>query len=87
MDDGLYPVLRKHALQGGAIADIAFDEGGPFARDRLDAVEHRALAVAEVVEDQDFLPGAQQFDDGMRAYVSGTASDEDHFFWVSGVRP
>lgn len=56
MNDGVDAVERL--LHGGGVADVAFDEDGATARDRLDSVENGAVGVGEIVEEHDVMAGS-----------------------------
>ena len=50
VDDGRDPVRSEHGIDRAGITNIAFDEGHPAPGDAGDALEHRAAAVLQVVE-------------------------------------
>ena len=68
-------VAGKHAIEQRRIANVAFDEGRAFAAESFQPVDDIGAAVAEVVENEQIMPGLCQRDAGVRTVVAGAASD------------
>jgi hypothetical protein len=50
MHDRIEAVAREQSPEGRAVANVDLLELRPPARDALDAIQYRSLAVAEIVE-------------------------------------
>ena len=77
MDDRVDGVGGEHGVQRGAVAQIGPDEGEVTPGDRAHPAQRLLLAVAQVVDHDQVVAGAQQFDAGVAADVTGTAGDQD----------
>ena len=74
MHDCLRPMLGKQHVQRSAVGKVALDEGSV-------GMDGGAVALVEVVEDDDlFAAGNQLFDDDT-ADVAGAAGDKDFHGW------
>ncbi len=71
-------VLGKHPLQQGRIADITLDERHGCASDALHPLQHRAAAVAQVVQHHERNACLGQRHTGMRANEAGSARYKNH---------
>ena len=80
MDGGIDAVARQQLLQRAAITRVALDQQRPAAGNLFDAVHHLRRTVAEVVENDHVMPGAQQFHHGVGTDVTGTAGDQECLF-------
>jgi hypothetical protein len=70
--------LAQGGHQRGTIPDVTLNQPRFPARDALHPGKGFWLAVAEVVENRDVLAGVEQFNAGMRTYVTGAARNENH---------
>ena len=86
MHHGFKLVLGKQLAHAVAVAHVDFDKAGAFTADLFNAVEHRCLAVAEVVRNQDFMALSHEFDHSMRTDITRAAGHQDHgctaMFWL-----
>ena len=57
MNQGDYQLKSRTAQPVAQMNQIQLDEGGAYACDLLDAVEHLDVGVGEVVDDNDLIPG------------------------------
>ena len=73
MDHCLEFVFRHQLAQCAAVANVDLGETGLAAGNARNAVEHRRLAVAEIVDDEDFMARGHELDHGMRAEIAGAA--------------
>ena len=80
VNDGVDAVERL--LHGGGVADVAFDEDGATARDRLDSVENGAVGVGEIVEEHDVMAGLDEHDGRMGADEAHAAGEQNVHVWV-----
>ena len=71
-------VAGKDAFEQRRIANVAFDEARALAAERFQPVDDIGAAVAEIVENEQVMPGLRQRNAGVRADVAGAAGDEDH---------
>ena len=71
--------FESYLVEHGRVTDVAANEYRALAAYRGDAVDHAGVAVAKVVEDKQLVAGLGKFDAGVRADVSGTAGDENHW--------
>lgn len=76
MNDSLDLVFRKDLVQYVFIADISFVELGL----RVDCI---AMARLQVIDDDDIFPLLYQLMYGMRANITGTATNENRHVYAS----
>ena len=76
MDDRVEFVLLEDLAEGRAVAAVRLDEGDVDARDPAHALDGVHVAVREVVDDHDVIPGIDEFHGGVRADIAGTAADQ-----------
>jgi hypothetical protein len=69
-------MLLQGLLKRSLIADIAIDHGNGASSDLLHAADGFRMAVAEVVENHDFMAVADQFDGCMAADIAGAACEQ-----------
>ena len=67
----------ERGVQGGAIQQINPVEDQRPARELLDPAQRLRLAVAQVIDDDDLVAGAQQLQAGVAADVTGSPGDEN----------
>ena len=70
------------------IADVAFHEGGLFTAKAFNHRQHAALAVAQVVENDDVMTVLQQLHTGMTSYVTATTcyqNSHNSLHWAYGM--
>ena len=77
MDHRVETVGSEKLAQGAAITNIELRKPRPPANAPRDALEHRGLAVAEVVDDEDFMARRHQLDHGVGTDVTRAAADEN----------
>ena len=63
------------AFEQRSIANVAFDEARTLAAERFQPVDDIGAAVAEIVENEQVMPGLCQRNAGVRADVAGAAGD------------
>ena len=87
MDDGGAVVAAQHVLHEGAVADVArFADRRP-AGDGRHPRQRLGIAVVEIVDDDDVLPGRQQLDRRVGTDVAGAARDQYRHADPSAGRP
>src|SRR3546814_12476569 len=77
MNDGLTLVLPQGRLHGRLVANIALHQHGLAPSDLFDPIEHFGVAVAEVVENNNFVAGLKQLDAGVGSDVTGAAGNQN----------
>ena len=79
VDDAIDRVLASEGLiQGGGIANIAFDHGEGIVVAQLpDPSQCFRAAVAEVVQHHQVVPGVQEHQSGVAADETSAAGDQD----------
>ena len=73
MDGAVDVVCLKDLGQGHGVAGVDLVEGGTDTRDGLYAVERLAVAVGEVVDNDDIVSCVYELDGDVRANETGTA--------------
>jgi hypothetical protein len=77
VDDGADLVRLQGVGEQGGVAHVAFDQRQGLAGEGVQALRHVGLAVAEVVEQHDVVPGLGQRHGRVAADVAGAAGEED----------
>src|SRR3546814_10471724 len=77
MNDGFDRMIPHHPAQRLAVADVAGDEGNSMAGDRLEPVHDRGIAVRQIVETDDAVPGRHQRRRDMAADIAGAARQQN----------
>jgi hypothetical protein len=77
VDDGLALEFAQYAFQLLAVADVTLDQRERTPGDLLDPRNRLRAAVAEIVEDDDFMAGLEQFHASMGTNIAGTAGDKN----------
>ena len=80
VDGGIDRVARQQPAHGLAVADIALDHLRAAPGQLGDPVDDPGRGVAEIVEDDDIVTGAQQLDHRVRTDVTGTAGHQKCLF-------
>lgn len=55
--------------------------------DVADALQHRGIAIAEVIQNEELLPRLRQCNAGMRANIARASRDEDHPITLNLSKP
>ncbi|OQC21369.1 MAG: hypothetical protein BWX70_03234 [Verrucomicrobia bacterium ADurb.Bin070] len=77
MNDRVHRAFRlEDRVQRGSVANVGFVERHRLAGDRGNPPQAFLLAVAEVVDDGDVVPGLQKFNGGVAADKAGSARNQ-----------
>jgi hypothetical protein len=77
VDDGLALMLAQGGLDGRLVTNITSDQGQFSSSDLLNPSKCFWMAVAEIVENNDFMAGLKEFDTGVRADISSATCYEN----------
>lgn len=86
MDHCIEPISGKQRSQGGAIPNVDLRQYRASCGDAPDAIQHRDLTVAQVVDDEDFVTRCHQFHRRVRTNVAGATCCEDCLLQWSTLR-
>ena len=77
VDDGLALMLAQGSLNGRLVTNITSDQRQFSSSDLLNPSKCFGMAVAEIVENNDFMAGLKEFNTGMRADISSATCYEN----------
>jgi len=70
-------VFGEQLVDARPIAQVEFAKLNLSPADRFQPVEHRRLAVVEIIDEDDFVAGFDESEGGMRADEAEAAGDEN----------
>jgi hypothetical protein len=78
MHDGIDRVVAQYRVEQTPVSNITKNEARPLAGQHAYSVDCRALAVAQVIQDQNLFASNHTLQCDMRTDVSRTACNQDH---------